>query len=88
MSTSDFGILSFGAYLPRARLQRAVIAAANAWFAPALKGLAKGERAIRNWDEDSITMGVEAARDCLGGFERAAVTQLALASSTLPFDER
>lgn len=88
MSMSDFGILSFGAYLPRSRLQRSVVAAANAWFAPGLKGLAKGERAIRNWDEDSITMGVEAARDCLAGFDRAALAQLMLASSTLPFDER
>jgi len=88
MSAHDFGILSFGAYLPRSRLQRSVIASANAWFAPGLKGLAKGERAICNWDEDSITMGVEAARDCLGGFDRGAITQLVLASSTLPFDER
>jgi 3-hydroxy-3-methylglutaryl CoA synthase len=64
MSASDFGILSFGAYLPRARLQRKAIAAANSWFAPGLRGLAKGERSICNWDEDSITMGVEAARDC------------------------
>ena len=88
MTPQDFGILSFGAYLPRSRLQRSVVAAANAWFAPGLKGLAKGERAIRNWDEDSITMGVEAARDCLAGFDRGAVTQLVLASSSLPFDER
>ncbi len=88
MGAPAFGILSFGAYVPRSRLQRAVVAAANAWFAPGLKGLAKGERAICNWDEDSITMGVEAARDCLAGFDRRAVTQLVLASSTLPFDER
>ncbi|HMO45376.1 MAG TPA: OB-fold domain-containing protein [Rubrivivax sp.] len=88
MSGSAFGILSFGAYVPRSRLQRSVIAAANAWFAPGLKGLAKGERAICNWDEDAITMGVEAARDCLAGFDRGAITQLVLASSTLPFDER
>ena len=88
MSSSDFGILSFGAYLPRSRLQRQVVAAANAWFAPGLRGLAKGERAICNWDEDSITMGVEAARDCLVGFDRQAITQLMLASSTMPFDER
>ena len=88
MGATDFGILSFGAHLPRARLQRKSIAAANSWFAPGLRGLAKGERAICNWDEDSITMGVEAARDCLEGFERGALTQLVLASSTLPFDDR
>jgi hydroxymethylglutaryl-CoA synthase len=88
MGAADFGILSFGAYLPRARLQRKAIAAANSWFAPGLRGLAKGERTIGNWDEDSITLGVEAARDCLQGFERRALTQLVLASSTLPFDDR
>ena len=53
MSTPDFGILSYGAYLPRARLQRKAIAAANSWFAPGLRGLAKGERAMCNWDEDA-----------------------------------
>jgi hydroxymethylglutaryl-CoA synthase len=88
MGAPDFGILSFGAYLPRSRLQRKVVAAANAWFAPGLRGLGKGERSICNWDEDSITMGVEAARDCLSGFERGALSQLVLASSTLPFDDR
>ncbi len=88
MSTPDFGILSFGAYVPRARLQRKAIAAANSWFAPGLRGLANGERSICNWDEDSITMGVEAARDCLTGIDRGMLTQLVLASSTLPFDDR
>ncbi len=52
------GILAFGAYIPRLRLQRQAIAAANTWFNPALKGLAKGERAICNWDEDAVTMAV------------------------------
>jgi hydroxymethylglutaryl-CoA synthase len=88
MTGTDFGILSFGAYLPRSRLQRKVVAAANAWFAPGLKGLGKGERAICNWDEDSLTMAVEAARDCLAGHERSTLTQLLLASSTHPFDDR
>jgi 3-hydroxy-3-methylglutaryl CoA synthase len=88
MSTTDFGILSFGAYVPRARLQRKAVAAANSWFAPGLRGLAKGERATCNWDEDSITMGVEAARDGLAGFDRDALAQLVLASTTHPFDDR
>jgi 3-hydroxy-3-methylglutaryl CoA synthase len=85
---TDFGILSFGAYLPRARMQRKAVAAANGWFAPGLKGLARGERSIANWDEDTITMAVEAARDCLGGLERAELTQLVLASTTHPFGDR
>jgi 3-hydroxy-3-methylglutaryl CoA synthase len=85
---NDFGILSFGAYLPRARMQRKAVAAANGWFAPGLKGMGKGERAIGNWDEDTITMAVEAARDCLGDLDRTALKQVVLASTTHPFDDR
>ena len=75
---SDVGILAFGAYVPRRRLQRSAIYAANAWFAPGLKGLAKGERAVGDWDEDSITMAVEAGRDALTGIDRASVGSLSL----------
>jgi hydroxymethylglutaryl-CoA synthase len=82
------GILGFGAYIPRNRLQRASIFAANAWFADGLKGLAQGERAIANWDEDSITMACEAGRDALIGIDRATITSLSLASTTLPFADR
>jgi hydroxymethylglutaryl-CoA synthase len=86
--TQDIGILAFGAYLPRLRLQRKAIAAANTWFNPGLRGQAKGERAIANWDEDSITMGVEAARDCLQGVDRDSLSSIVLASTTHPFDDR
>jgi len=84
----DFGILSFGAYVPSTRLQRKAMAAANGWFNSGLKGLAKGERAIGNWDEDTITMAVEAARDCLGETDRSTIGALVLASTTHPFDDR
>lgn len=86
--TADRGILAFGAYVPRGRLQRSAMAAANAWFAPGLKGLAKGERAVANWDEDAITMSVEAARDALAGRPREALRQVLLASTTHPFADR
>lgn len=82
------GILAAGAYLPVRRLQRAAIHRANAWFAPGLKGLAKGERAAANWDEDAITMGVEAARDCLAELDRARIDSLCLASTTPPMLDR
>ena len=82
------GILSFGAYLPRHRLQRSAIHAANGWFAGGLKGLAKGEKAVANWDEDAITMAVEAARDVLAGVDRTAVSTVSLASTSLPFADR
>jgi 3-hydroxy-3-methylglutaryl CoA synthase/uncharacterized OB-fold protein len=82
------GILSYGAYIPHRRLQRAAIHATNSWFAPNLKGLAKGERSIACWDEDPITMAVEAARDALTGIDRTAVGSVSLASTTLPFIDR
>ncbi|WP_025771398.1 zinc ribbon domain-containing protein [Thioalkalivibrio sp. HK1] len=61
------GIHAFGGYIPKRRLQKKIVAKAHAWFNPALAAHAKGERAIADWDEDAITMAVEAARDCLGG---------------------
>ena len=82
------GITAYGAYLPRMRLQKQVIADANAWFDPGLKGLAKGEKAICNWDEDTITMAVEAYQDCLGNTPGQAPAALLLASTTLPFADR
>jgi hydroxymethylglutaryl-CoA synthase len=82
------GLLSYGVYVPRRRLQRSAIFAANGWFNKGLASLAKGERAMANWDEDSITMGVEAARDCLIGRERTAVSSVVLASTTAPFADR
>ncbi len=85
---NDVGILAYGAYLPRLRLSRKAVAEANAWFNPGLKGLAKGERTICNWDEDSVTMAVEAARDCLTGQDRDTVASVAFASTTLPFEDR
>ena len=64
------GITSYGAYIPRLRLQRKAIAQANAWFAPRLLGAAKGERSMANWDEDAVTMSVEAAREYSNGLMR------------------
>jgi hydroxymethylglutaryl-CoA synthase len=82
------GLLAYGAYVPRSRLQRSAIFKANAWFAPGLRGIAKGERAMAGWDEDVVTMAVEAARDCLRGIERDDVTGVSLASTTAPFADR
>lgn len=83
-----FGILAYGAYLPRRRLQRKAIVEANAWFDPTLRGLGKGERAMANWDEDPITMSVEAARDALGTRARKTIAALRFASTTSPFLDR
>ncbi len=83
-----YGILSFGAYIPRLRLARKAIADANGWFNAALKAQGKGERAICNWDEDPITMAVEAGRDALLGQDRAALRGLRFASTSFPFLDR
>ncbi len=82
------GIAAFGAYIPRLRLARRVVVEANGWFNPSLKALAKGERAICNWDEDSLTMAVEAARDCLGEGAHEKLKGLYMASTSYPFDDR
>lgn len=82
------GILGFGAYVPWRRLQRKAVVDAHGWFNSALKSQGKGERAIANWDEDAVTMAVEAARDALTGFDRSGVAGLRVASTTFPFLDR
>ena len=79
------GITAYGAYLPRRRLQRSAIAAANTWFDASLRGLARGERTMCSWDEDTVTMAVEAARDMSPASPAQA---LFLASTTHPFAVR
>lgn len=83
------GITGFGGYVPRLRLARQAIAAAHAWSDPAIKARGKGERSFCNWDEDAVTMGVEAARDCLGEqADDAAPAAVYFASTSFPFAER
>lgn len=83
------GITAYGAYVPRLRIARRTIVDANAWYASGLAGKAKGTRALANHDEDSLTMAVAAARDCLGGADdRGHVSDVLFASGTLPFAER
>ena len=88
MSVGSVGIHACGGYVPRARLQRRVVVEANAWFAPGLQAIGRGERSIANWDEDAVTMAVEAARDTLAGRGRDGIAGLYLASTTLPFQDR
>jgi hydroxymethylglutaryl-CoA synthase len=71
------GITSYGAYVPLWRLSREAI----------IKG-SRGEKAIRNFDEDSITMAVSAALDCLRGRDRQAIDGVFFASTTAPYKEK
>ncbi|MBW2208703.1 MAG: OB-fold domain-containing protein, partial [Deltaproteobacteria bacterium] len=82
------GITSFGGYIPRLRLNRMSIFQEMGWFAPAIIMVAQGERSFCNWDEDSITMAVEASRDCLKGMDKSRVDAHFLCSTTLPFADR
>jgi len=88
MSTNNFGILGVGAYLPRLRLDRTTVAASHKWMAPGLRALAKGTRSMANWDEDALTMAVEAGRAALAQARPSDVAAVTVASTSLPFDDR
>jgi 3-hydroxy-3-methylglutaryl CoA synthase len=78
------GIVSIGTYLPRLRMARSAMAEALGWLMPGMD--AKGYRALGYWDENSTTMGVEAARAAL---KTAAepVSRLALVTTSPVFVE-
>lgn len=82
------GIVSYGGYIPLLRLNRGVMFMSNAWLNPALFTVAQGERSMCNWDEDSVTMAVEASRDCLRGHDKQKVDALYFASLSFPFQDR
>ena len=82
------GITSYGAYIPRLRLNRMSIFQSMGWYSPAIIAVAQGERSMCNWDEDSMTMAVAAARDCLVGQDKKKIDACFLGSTTLPFSDR
>ncbi|MDP2644518.1 MAG: OB-fold domain-containing protein [Desulfobacterales bacterium] len=76
------GIVSYGAYVPIYRLSRAALKVV--WGG----GAGKGEKAVANADEDTITMAVAAAMDCLKGTDAKTVDGLYFASTTAPYREK
>jgi 3-hydroxy-3-methylglutaryl CoA synthase len=83
------GITAFGGYVPRLRLSRQAIVAAHVWADPGLAAKARGERSMCNWDEDAVTMAVEASRNCLNAVANAgAPGAVFLATTTAPFADR
>lgn len=76
------GIVSYGAYIPIYRLSRDLIW--QTWSGIPLAG----EKAVANFDEDSITMAVEAGNNCLQGIDRDEVEGLFLASTSTPYKEK
>ena len=71
------GITSIGAYVPVWRLNRSAIAKHF-----------RGEKAVANFDEDSITMAVAASMSALDGTERKEIGGLFFASTTSPYIEK
>src|SRR5262245_38515603 len=76
------GIASYGSYVPYRRLKRAAIA--QVLGIPA----GKGERAVASFDEDSVSMAVEAARDALRALPKPDVRSLFFATTTAPYAEK
>ncbi|HBX23391.1 MAG TPA: 3-hydroxy-3-methylglutaryl CoA synthase [Desulfotomaculum sp.] len=76
------GITAFGAYIPFNRLDRRKIAEAYGEPVP------PGEKAVANYDEDSVTMAVEAARDCLAALQPGSLGGVYLATTTSPYREK
>jgi hydroxymethylglutaryl-CoA synthase len=79
------GIISYGAYVPWYRMGRKVISAALNQLAA---GTVPGEKAVANFDEDSITMAFTATVECLKDADRSGLSGLLFASTTSPYRER
>ncbi len=75
------GVESYGAYIPRHRLSLAAIGGRTA-------GEGGPEKAIAWNDEDSVTMAVSAAVNCLRGLDRKRVDALYFASTSYAFREK
>lgn len=76
------GIVSFGTYVPFHRLSRKSVGAALGTAG------GKGERSVASYDEDAVTMAVEAARDCLRGRDTSGIRTLSLATTDPPYIEK
>ena len=72
------GLISYGTYIPRHRLKRSEIGAALG------TGEAKGSRSVAGYDEDTTSMGVEAARTALRRAGGSAVPERLLFATANP----
>jgi hydroxymethylglutaryl-CoA synthase len=72
------GIVSYGAYLPYWRLQRSAISATLG------TGAGRGTRSVASYDEDTTSMGVEAARQALAGAPPGWSPSTLIFSTTAP----
>ncbi|MDQ7779000.1 MAG: hypothetical protein RDV41_04740 [Planctomycetota bacterium] len=77
------GIRSYGTYVPRWRIGRNTIAEAWGLGGPG-NAPVSGERSFTWFDEDAVTMAVEACLDCMADLSVAPPDGVLFASSTLP----
>jgi 3-hydroxy-3-methylglutaryl CoA synthase len=77
------GITSYGAYIPYLRLSLGAIAGGGR-----KGGAGSGEKAIANFDEDSVTMAVAAAMNCLDGSDRHTIDGVLFASTSYAYKEK
>ena len=82
------GICSYGSYVPWYQLDRTFIYNDMGWLDPANLSHARAEKAVANFDEDSITMAMVAGIDCLKGHNRSLIEGICLASTTMLYKER
>ena len=80
------GITSYGAYIPWHRINRMTIYWTIGFINQAT--ITPGEKAVANYDEDSLSMAVNAGMDCLTGMDRSKIDGLYLATTTAPYKER
>jgi hydroxymethylglutaryl-CoA synthase len=82
------GIRSYGGYVPRYRLNKMIIFGSMGWLNPANIMNAQGEKAVANFDEDSVTMASAAAADAVRGFDRSEIGGVYFATTTSSYRER
>ncbi len=71
------GITSFSAYVPLSRMGQETVG----WTV-------RNERAIASFDEDSLTMAVVAAMNCITDVDRKEIDGVYFASTTPPYEEK
>lgn len=86
MGSAMLGITAVGTYIPYYRLSRKAIE--EAWHLEQAESLLIGERSVAGYDEDSVTMAVEATLDATDARETNAIDVLFFASTTSPFGEK
>jgi 3-hydroxy-3-methylglutaryl CoA synthase len=82
---TNVGVTSYGVYIPWYRLSRKTVSTALGRLSA---GALPGNKAVANYDEDSLTMAVAAGTDCLRKVQRGKVQGMLFATTTAPYIER